>query len=158
MREIKFRAKRLDNNEWAYGFIYRHDPPLHCFGKDPKESPAFAIIKTGFADWNMPRPIEQHEVNGETVGQSTGLINKHEQEVWEGDIIEAWVIGTVEERPRIEIFRVVFKVGSFCAINERRSISLSKLCKIKPLNKYYECRVIGNIYENPELLKPNSNE
>ena len=86
--------------------------------------------------------------------QYTGLINKYEQQVWEGDIIQCWIVGTVEERPHIERLRVVFKAGCFYAVNERRSITLSKLCKIQPLNKYYECKVIGNIFENPELLNP----
>lgn len=139
-REIKFRAKRIDNGEFVYGFLYRHDPPLQCFAGEGKELPSFAIIKTGFADWNMPRPIEQHEVNGKTIDQYTGLKDKNKKEVYEGDILNF----------NNERFKIVYdeKGMMFTALHTDH---LGRQHFLQPHN-LISSEIIGNIYENPELL------
>lgn len=86
--------------------------------------------------------------------QFTGLQDILSNDLYEDDLITAWIVGTLNEKPHIETLKIVFKVGTFCAVNERRSIPLSKLCKKHPLNKYYECSLIGNIHQHPHLLKP----
>lgn len=140
MRDIKFRAKRIDNGQWAYGFLYRHDPPLQCFSGEGKELPSFAIIKTGFADWNMPRPIEQHEVDGKTVGELTGLKDKNGKEIYEGDILdfEAREWGLPGFKSSVEWDD---KEAAFCFGGGN------------PSDVPVYRKVIGNIYENPELIK-----
>lgn len=139
-RTIKFRGKRVDNGEWVYG-------------------DGVVIVDGGYAAIPLTRNVTADDceitlckVIPESVGQFTGMINKEEKELCEGDVVSCWVAGTVDEMPHIERFRVVFKVGSFCAQNNTRSLLLSKVCKIQPLNKYYECNLLGNIHDNPELL------
>ena len=65
MREILFRGKRLDNGEWVEGYLYEHEPPLVGIvsEKDEPEASKWFIARTGFADWNMPRPVELVEVD-----------------------------------------------------------------------------------------------
>ena len=68
-RHIEFRGKCIHTNKWIYGFLFIKEPPLVCLAECVREEPRYYIIRTGFADWNMERPISLFEVNKETVGQ-----------------------------------------------------------------------------------------
>lgn len=70
-RTIKFRGQRVEIKEWVYGYLFEHEPPLQCISNREKETSRYFILKTGFADWNMMRPVDMVEVIAETVGQYT---------------------------------------------------------------------------------------
>ena len=77
MREILFRGKRADNNEWVYGYyIVRKiwQSTVH-------------IIRTkdnGFDSYN------EYEIDPETIGQFIGLTDKNEEKIFEGDILKCF--------------------------------------------------------------------
>ena len=152
MREILFRGKRLDNGAWIEGYLYEHEPPLVGIisEKDEPEASKWFIARTGFADWNMPRPVELVEVDPSTVGQYTGLTDKNGKQIFEGDIVQ------YEERQMggedvLVAFPVTFEEGGFCVHfyflnNWLRDGSAG--------NTKLECiEVIGNIHDNPEFMK-----
>lgn len=85
--------------------------------------------------------------------QFTGLLDKNGKEIYEGDIVSTWVVTNRDEWEHIENYKVDFRKGCFCLCNERRGYSLSDVCKKEPINKFFQCEVIGNIYEHTELLK-----
>ena len=135
MREILFRGKRLDNGDWVEGYLYEHEPPLVGIvsEKDEPEASKWFIARTGFADWNMSRPVELVEVDPSTVGQYTGLKDKNGNRIFEGDMLSIW-------NDRHDV--VVFEDGAF--IMEDTEI---------PMRFAIKFEVIGNIHDNPEFMK-----
>ena len=158
MREIIFRGKRIDNGEWVYGYLYEHEPALVGIASenDEPEPSKWFIERTGFADWNMPRPVEFAEVDPSTVGQYTGLKDKNGEMIFEGDILHiakiADGLGGYYQPPLDYTVNVVVK-WDLCAwmwetlCEDKRYISFpGAWC-------HYECEVIGNVHDNLELLK-----
>ena len=94
MREIKFRGKRIDNDEWVYGGV---------------EQNSIAIIY----DDTLPYDNE-NLVYKETVGQFTGLYDKNGTEIYEGDI--------VDDSETELIYFIEFICGEFVGINEECGI------------------------------------
>ena len=145
MREIKFRGKRVDNGEWVYG----------CFAEfvnylDGDTKPGIQVtnqVPSGFDRMIPAFETELVEVIPETVGQYTGLYDKNGVEIYEGDIIT-----TDLERPYLI---VEYRNGAFMSncndgLEDCYDIFFGTSEEPKEVYKYIE--VIGNIYENPELM------
>lgn len=73
--------------------------------------------------------------------QYTGLTDKNGKEIYEGDIVKS-------EQWTPEIYRVWFSRGGFCFSNDTTDIEY-----VNDAKYLEQFEVIGNIYENPELLK-----
>jgi len=133
MREIKFRGKRIDNGDWIFGNFIFDEEWQKAYISYPKKGAVYITLKSD-------------EVDAKTVGQFTGLLDKEKKEIYEGDIVEITIETTLHEWEHKERLTVVYKCASFCLENERRSTLLHK-------DKYEsEREIIGNIYENQELL------
>ena len=91
--------------------------------------------------------IIHYKVDKDTLGQFTGLLDKNGKEIYEGDIIRTKRYGVVHGQSNTQgadLFRVVYKNAQFYIDNKLRHFYLQD-------SKCNE--VIGNIHENPELLK-----
>lgn len=128
-REIKFRGKRIDNGEWVYGYLADED----------------YINDINSID------LSSIEVDRGTIGQFTGLFDKNGKEIYEGDIIS--VNGKYPK-----LVKYIDDYACFCLAN------ITDLNKkwISPWQQVFpswwndfkrEIRVIGNIYDNPDLIK-----
>ena len=124
MREIIFRGKRTDNGEWVEGNLF---------------IPDLASAETEICI-GTPRVRMCFAINPETVGQFTGLTDKNGKRIFEGDIIK-----NEYEKGKYQYFRIFFSNYSWGFANKYGMTG-------KLYNALGYLEVIGNIYDNPELL------
>ena len=128
-REIKFRAKRLDNNEFVIGYYL----PM------VDESRNFIYLPLDY--------LNEHsriEIDPKTIGQYTSLKDKNGKKIYEGDIVK------IMQETETLLDKVIYD-NHLCSF---RFEGLSDYCDFCDwLREGAEFEVVGNIYENPELLK-----
>ena len=148
MREILFKAKRIDNGKWVEGYYVYHINRTICpFGDSVKpEDEQHVIMQYGFSDWNMPRDTVHFDIIPETISQYTGLKDKNGNRIWENDIVGAWSEG------KTYIGRVKRRVdGLYIIYPSYQKQEFWGLCPDE--NGKTTVEVIGNTLDNPELLK-----
>lgn len=131
MREIIFRGKLLSTGEWTEGNL--------------------AVSKTGAAIISPDAtPIGKYgQVDPETVGQFTGLLDKNGKKIFEGDVVRS------VSRQNEVVGVMVFQDGSFeldCISFDEFSMWQSFSMSDLELGQV----IIGNIHDNPELLEANT--
>jgi uncharacterized phage protein (TIGR01671 family) len=141
MREIRFRGKRADNGEWTYGYaVFEGEQAFIIMGG--RLYPDIGIDRSvlAFTNWC--------EVIPETVGQFTDLCDKNGVGIYGGDIYQLPVI----ERERRDEKGMAKAVVEW---NENRGCWTGKYKDGGRLgfSLAYGLEVIGNIHDNPELLK-----
>lgn len=134
MREIKFRGKRLDNGEWEYGDLvaieHKCGLPCQCYAIIPD------IACSGELLWKL---LSDYEVDPATVGQYTGLKDKNGKGICEGDIL-------LDESGTYAV--VGYSMGAFYVdFGEGFDLQYFAECI------HEICEVVGNIHDDPELLK-----
>ena len=127
-REILFKAKRVDNGEWVEGY--------YAIAKDYKGLTQHNILVAdndlGYFKWHVIEP--------KTLCQYTGLTDKNGKKIWENDVVE---ILSEDENFKLEwqddTAQFVMSGDSF----------------VVTFDNYWshEVEVIGNIFDNPELLE-----
>ena len=145
MREILFKAKRVDNGEWVDGYLFDN-------GFDGEEKKYFIgglIIEkyngTACDEWDITG-IDFYEIDPETICQFTGMTDKNGVRIWKNDIVEAWsqgsrAIGTVKQRvDGLWIMSPAWQNHEFW--------------ELKPnSNGETTVEVLGDAFDNPELLQ-----
>ena len=133
-REIIFRGKIIDNGEWAYGSLVVEEDKYY--------------IALNIND-NIKRDdydVYMLEVIPKTVRQYTGLHDKNGKAIYEGNIVK------VNDEIIAEVIWENDYLGYFLYANEENSIDSFENGE-QPLYDYWgSIEVIGNIYDNPELL------
>lgn len=147
MRTIKFRGKPVDDN--ADGFVYGSLLRGFFYKTKTREEIVYISSPDFYPEYDSFEDMEHLAVRvyPETVGQYTGLKDKHGKEIYEGDIVRY---------PNIQAFgdnwKVEFDKGSF-TVKEKTA----RIC-IRELAFKQNLEVIGNIYEHSYLLEqPNAN-
>lgn len=136
-REIKFRGKHLDNGEWIFGDLIENQGRFFIY---------HATSETTIEDSDDGCiSIVAVEVNPATVGQFTGLKDKNGREIYEGDVMEipesdfnAYIIGTIE-----------YQDDSFFIQSRNGGSAWGLHWSLRK----HDASILGNIHDNPELLK-----
>ena len=140
MREILFRGKRKDNEEWVKGHL------------GIEVGNQLVIEYCDFDDILDEYCVKERFIIPETVGQYTGLCDKNGTRIFEGDIV----------RGRSEYFGhdnfcrggVFWSEGRFVISFGDSVEACEKLDDTEELREWHEdVEVIGNIFDEPELLE-----
>lgn len=123
MRDIKFRGKRLDNDEWIYGHYYEYQTSPFIRYEDYSDNASTEIDK---------------EVRLETVGQYTGLKDKNGKEIYDDDLLK-------------DKFGDIYTASWNGCLYGRSKMGHRLRCDIiRKIEEEFE--IIGNKHDNPELL------
>lgn len=148
MREILFRGKRKDNNEWAYGCLYETSVIYHKIPKFyilPK-----TILYRIWADGDLLHSVYSAYIikDKDTIGQYIGVMDKNNTKIFEGDIIKdintpihgLYIVADMDKEQQLYYKDTRYGWVSKSIINFSNLDSRT-------------IEVIGNIYDNPDLLK-----
>lgn len=152
MREILFRAKRIDNGEWVEGYF--------VIGKwylDEKER--YAILPTDLCFYTHCEINEWIEIDPETLCQYTGLNDKNGKRIWENDILKGFtypffcdgefnyfaIVEWAEEYKYFFMYTMKNPTSTVRGISEGNSELFENFDSD-------DWEVIGNTFDNLELL------
>lgn len=125
-REILFRGK--SSQSWCYGYVHQdYESPM----------PNKWRLTTAYGDVKV--------INSDTIGEWTGLLDKNNVMIFEGDIIQVNHLNN-------EVCQVCvyYKYGTFLCNTIYGEIEYDTLGMIWA---NYQLEVIGNVYDNPELIE-----
>lgn len=147
MREIKFRGRRLDNEEWASGSLISVDDTAFIIDKsDIDYNPDTDIYAFWFDN-------QECIVNPATVGQYWRTING--KKLFDGDIFRF----KVGDEYIVRIVRYSEEKAAFCIVNplllkHEKWMEIEQTPNVSWWQKFVkDIEIIGNIHDNPELLK-----
>ena len=126
MREIIFKAKRIDNGEWVEGLLTVMWGQYHIINPN---------------DENTAYPIDT-----ETICQYTGLTDKNGRKIWENDIVFVTDGDGCSGQIDTGVGEIDFLEGLWY-ISGRVQNSLYDI------NRCFQIEITGNVFDNPELLE-----
>ena len=135
-----FKAKMIDNGEWVTG---QYVKGLDMYGKEVHLifEPTTIFYSSGETDvWS--------EIDPSTICQCTCLKDKNGKLIWENDIVEYWdTYSTENGQAEADCY------GNVVWDDETLSFQVTNRLSSESYEVLDECSVIGNIFDNPELLE-----
>lgn len=131
-----FRGKRIDNGEWVEGYL---SYPF-CTKKGNESYYFYAKDSLGF----FCRCV----VDASTICQCTGLKDKNGKLIWENDVVAYWDTYSTENG-----YAEADCIGKVVWDAETISFQVTNRLSAESYEVLDECSVIGNKFDNPELLE-----
>ena len=141
IENIKFRGKSKKTGEWLYGDLVRN------------VEGAIAIVPP--FEMTMDNLCDRYEVDEETIGQFTKLLDKNGKEIYEGDIVRfddtPYIVNGNKYEGNVMMYR-----GAYCV---RYNVNICDEYFFAPLfaDDFADRKtvILGNVYDNSELLNQN---
>lgn len=135
MREILFRGKRINNGEWAEGYLYKRN----------RLGTGYTQYGIQIQETSTSRPWSV-TVDPETVGQYTGLKDKNGKKIFADDIVKSNIALWGKDKYVVSFEETrggwyPFACGDGCGCCEEETIGTEHVT------------VIGKIHDNPELAE-----
>ena len=142
-RTIKFRGQRKSDKQWVYGSLLelRNSEGIETWG----------IKDTCYNVNNGRIDLIPHEVIPETVGQYTGLLDRNNKEIFEGDVLNgefATGLGLKSTKYKSFNFSISFHGHDACFHSDMPE----NYGKYRFLPHVSNCIIVGNIHDNPSLI------
>lgn len=140
-----FRAKRIDNGEWVEGYLVetRHNTYHDGYRIIDKDG-----INYDELDYYEPSFIS-YVIDKTTICQYTGLKDKNGNLIWENDVVR--IVGHHSDVNGV--YKIIFDEINHCWALERSYDYPRSYFTFSDLNGFaVDCEVIGNIFDNPELI------
>lgn len=149
MRENKFRAWDEEKKVMVYS---EQDP----YGYEWEVNKNYGVICIPFE--YIDDDYGGHVCYGEHLHlmQYTGLKDKNDKEIYEGDIVRKKCNYINTGETKIRLYKVVWK-EDWCAWALKKLGNCTQSCNMYKSELNF-CEIVGNIYENPELLEVNEND
>ena len=175
MRELLYKAKLKNKDRWIKGFYCCKKETTYCFTEDYEKFPVKTlhyIIRDEMTDWGLPNEFRFYEIDPDTLCVFTGMTDKNGNKIWENDILlqktakNHWCqwkcIGVVKygEHDWDESNYGYTSIGFYIEPIARKGDTVRIACGLNQVdinNESYPIEVIGNIFDNPELLKTERN-
>ena len=157
MREILFRGKRKSDNEWIDGYYVQ----VEDFLDDKRHNLIFEIDSVAYPDNEI---VGSNGICPNTLGQYTGSTDKNGVKIFEGDILSCDDYPYTSDGNQNYYAEIVW-------LDENAAFGLytfkNPMSKVRGVSEGCDYiddftsdvwEVIGNIYDNPELLGGDSDE
>lgn len=146
MREILFKAKRIDNGEWVEGYLFK---------QIAVEDRIYFAIEV------IDNTVNSFEVDENTISQYTGLTDDDGEKIWEYDILRTCDCTTEDYIVVWSTEKRAYVIASPRKIEDKYTLKVGNVIYEEHDDLVYEVLsegglhpvVIGNIFDNPELLE-----
>ena len=173
MRDILFRGFHRDENgtekafvngelvkgTWVYGFYASKKETTYVFKEDYERNPVKTehyIIVEQVTDWGLPNKFVAYPVIEETVGQYTEMKDKNGKNIFDWDIVKCYDKNVDESFCAIIMFgnpNGFYNYGWQLKPISETDFNVDILCWVDMEDAGAYIEIIGNIFENPELLE-----
>ena len=142
MREILFRAKRIDNGEWVSGYyVYDYAHNAHFIFKNQ------LVCPNCINDRRIDYSVCDYEIDPDTLCQYTGKSDEDGEKIFEGDIV-----GFIDLYSTESGYSESSCLGEVIWSKEECCFHVTNRLSAESWEVLDECKVVGNVFDNKELL------
>jgi uncharacterized phage protein (TIGR01671 family) len=165
-RTILFKAKRLDNREWVEGYLV----PF-CINTYKKGYELIDVDGINYDELDYFNPsYNSYEIDPTTLSQFTGWKDNHNHRIFENDIVEIvssakhsykyliWWCREMNMMVAIDLRHISFNGTDYYSNKAYRDYDTFCFMMQDPYGDAQDIKVIGNIFDNPEMIEEALNE